>query len=125
MKILVERADIVTVWNMLYTGAGSNIKPAQRILTKILKDNPEPIKEVMMKEKVLKLYHGSYFEDCYFGDPHFDVEECDTHDKPIDEVFNNEEWKEEVFIMSENKKQAKDKIKLLLQNFYNNQCKGI
>lgn len=42
MKILVDREDIVTVWNMLYTGAGNNIEPAQRILTRILKDNPEP-----------------------------------------------------------------------------------
>ena len=52
MKILVEREDIVTIWNMLYTGAGSNIKPAQRILTKILKDNPEPMDDSIINQQV-------------------------------------------------------------------------
>ena len=52
MKILVEREDIVTIWNMLYTGAGGNIKPAQRILTKILKDNPEPMDDSIINQQV-------------------------------------------------------------------------
>ena len=51
MKILVDREDILAVWNMLYTGAGNNIKPAQRILTKILRESiTEEQKEIELDE---------------------------------------------------------------------------
>lgn len=51
MKILVDREDILTVWDMLYTGGELNIKPAQRILTKILRDSiTEEQKEIELDE---------------------------------------------------------------------------
>ena len=54
MKISVDREDILAVWNMLYTGAGGNIKPAQHILTKILKDNPEPTTKQLTPQETVE-----------------------------------------------------------------------
>ena len=119
MNILVKR-ELIEKANKLLRGATTlDAEKARFILLDILHSNPVESNGIEEKPQAgNNFYYGTYWEDCYFGMSHLEIEKVNFPVKPLDEVYTDS-YKECVYVKSDSRENAEIKIRGLFRDYYN------